>query len=147
MTSSFRWKFFFGLLSVIECGSVFTSVKKMIEALEKTSDKESDRVNASSDNSISEREGSLAGWLTVVGSSLVYFSAFGIINSFGFFQDIYQNRYLSSTPSSTIAFIGTIQITLMNVLAAPAGSLFDCYGLKVRESCQSRYHQRRMILR
>lgn len=70
-------------------------------------------------------------WLTVIGSSLVYFASFGIINSFGFFQKYYQTSYLPSVPASTISFIGTIQITLMNLLAAPAGSLFDCYGLKV----------------
>ena len=87
--------------------------------------------------SVKQQEGGAAGWLTVFGSCLVYFSAFGIINSFGFFQDLYQDDYLKSVPSSTISFIGTIQITLMNVLAAPAGTLFDCYGLKVRsiQSC------------
>lgn len=76
-------------------------------------------------------EGGLKSWLTVLGSSLVYFSAFGIINSFGFFQELYNGNYLQSTPPSTISFIGTIQILLMNLLAAPAGSLFDCFGLKV----------------
>ena len=80
---------------------------------------------------IKEPEGGLRAWLTVLGSSLVYFSTFGIINSFGFFQELYQNTYLVDTPASTISFIGTIQILLMNLLAAPAGTLFDHYGLKV----------------
>ncbi|KAH7119734.1 major facilitator superfamily domain-containing protein [Dendryphion nanum] len=79
----------------------------------------------------SKREWHKEAWLTVIGSSLVYFSTFGIINSFGFFQEYYKNHNLASTPASTISFIGTLQITLMNLLAAPAGSLFDCYGLKV----------------
>lgn len=84
-----------------------------------------------------EKEGGIEGWLTVFGSSLVYFATFGIINSFGFFQELYKNKYLASTPASTIAFIGTLQITLMNVLAAPAGSLFDSYGLKVCRYCST----------
>ena len=31
-------------------------------------------------------EGGLRGWLAVAGSFLVYFSSFGVINSFGVFQ-------------------------------------------------------------
>lgn len=83
-----------------------------------------------------EAEGGLHAWLTVIGSSLVYFATFGIVNSFGFFQDYYRAHFIVSVPPSTISFVGTIQITLMNLLAAPAGSLFDCYGLKV---CSLRY--------
>jgi hypothetical protein len=84
-----------------------------------------------------EKEGGVKGWLTVLGSCLVYFSTFGIINSFGVFQELYKNTYLTDTPASTISFIGTIQILLMNLLAAPAGSLFDYYGLKVCSSSRT----------
>ena len=62
----------------------------------------------------------------------MYFATFGIINSFGFFQNYYQRGGLESVPAATVSFVGTMQITLMNVLAAPVGALFDCYGLKVR---------------
>jgi hypothetical protein len=74
---------------------------------------------------------SLHAWLTVIGSCFVYFASFGIINSFGFFQAYYEKNLLIGVPASTISFVGSIQLTLMNLLAAPAGSLFDCYGLKV----------------
>ena len=80
---------------------------------------------------VAKRESKLHAWLTVMGSSLVYFATFGIVNSFGFFQAYYEKNLLEGVPASTISFIGTIQLTLMNLLAAPAGSLFDCYGLKV----------------
>jgi len=76
-------------------------------------------------------EDNLQAWLTVIGSSLVYFASFGIINSFGFFQAYYEEKLLIGVPASTISFVGTIQLTLVNLLAAPAGSLFDCYGFKV----------------
>jgi hypothetical protein len=78
-----------------------------------------------------DHESNFCAWLTVVGSSLVYFASFGIINSFGFFQAYYETNLLVGVPASTISFVGTVQLTLMNLLAAPAGSLFDCYGLKV----------------
>lgn len=76
-------------------------------------------------------EGDLEAWLTVVGSSLVYFATLGLTNSFGFFQNYYEHTFLQGVPASTISFIGTLQITLANILAAPAGALFDCYGLRV----------------
>ena len=77
-------------------------------------------------------EGGTRAWLTVGGSALVYFATFGIINSFGFFQDYYQRGVLQGVPAATVSLVGTLQITLMNVLAAPVGALFDCYGLRVR---------------
>ncbi|KAL1639397.1 hypothetical protein SLS58_007978 [Diplodia intermedia] len=76
------------------------------------------------------QEGGLHAWLTVVGSALVYFASFGFMNSFGYFQDFYQANYLANYSSSTIAFIGTLQISLMYVVGPVAGALFDSYGLK-----------------
>jgi MCP family monocarboxylic acid transporter-like MFS transporter 10 len=95
-----------------------------------TSDEESNRSNSAAEEH-PKTEGRLRAWLTVLGSCLVYFACFGIINSFGFFQNYYENEFLTGVPASAISFVGTIQLTLMNLLAAPAGSLFDCYGLKV----------------
>ncbi|KAI1580089.1 AraJ Arabinose efflux permease [Pyrenophora tritici-repentis] len=88
---------------------------------------------ASDDAAVREtepQEGGTRAWLTVVGSALVYFASFGFMNSFGFFQDFYQANYLSNYPPSTMAFIGTLQISLMYVMGSVAGSLFDSYGLK-----------------
>jgi hypothetical protein len=76
-----------------------------------------------------EREGNCAAWLTVVGSMLVYYSSFGIINSFGFFQDYYSHELLRNATPSIIAFVGTLQIMLMNVLASVSGALCDEYGV------------------
>lgn len=110
------------------------SIRAVPDQSDKVSDKDVDIENSTTSSlkgSVKEREGGLQAWLTVLGSCLVYFATFGIINSFGFFQTLYTKEYLPETPSSTIAFIGTIQMLLMNLLAAPAGSLFDCFGLKV----------------
>ncbi|KAI1131720.1 major facilitator superfamily domain-containing protein [Nemania abortiva] len=75
-------------------------------------------------------EGGLEGWLNVLGSVLVYFTTFGFINSFGFFQSYYEKGFLSSYQPAVIAFIGTLQISLLYVMSPVAGSLFDAYGLK-----------------
>jgi hypothetical protein len=80
---------------------------------------------------IKEREGGRVAWLTVVGSILVYYCSAGLVNSFGFFQAYYTRDFLDGTQTSTIAFIGTLQICLVNVLAAVSGTLCDFYGVKV----------------
>ena len=80
---------------------------------------------------LKKREGSRAAWLTVAGSFLVYYASFGVMNSFGFFQNYYTSEFLKGTPTSTIAFIGTLQMALMNLLAAISGALCDQYGFKV----------------
>ncbi|CAI6337242.1 unnamed protein product [Periconia digitata] len=85
--------------------------------------------SSTSEEDTAEKEGGLRAWSTVAGSALVYFASFGIISSFGFFQDYYR-EHLPTVPASTISFVGTVQITLMNILAAPAGTLFDWYGVK-----------------
>jgi MFS family permease len=76
------------------------------------------------------REGGRQAWLTVCGSALVFFASFGFINSFGFFQTYYQEHMLKNYAPSTIAFIGTLQITLLYLLSPVTGALFDSYGLK-----------------
>lgn len=76
-------------------------------------------------------EGSREAWLTVAGSFLVYYSSYGIINSFGFFQDFYQTDYLTTASPSTISIIGSLQIALMNVLSTLSGGVCDAHGIKV----------------
>ncbi|CAI9632382.1 unnamed protein product [Alternaria burnsii] len=79
---------------------------------------------------LQEHDGGHAAWLTVAGSILVYYASFGVMNSFGFFQNYYSSDFLKQTPPSTIAFIGTLQMALMNLLAALSGALCDRYGVR-----------------
>lgn len=81
-------------------------------------------------------EGGAQAWLAIAGSFLVYFASFGVVNSFGFFQTLYQQDYLKSYSPSVISFIGTLQITLMYLSGSVAGALFDVYGPKVRHYLQ-----------
>jgi MCP family monocarboxylic acid transporter-like MFS transporter 10 len=84
---------------------------------------------------IKQFEGGRAAWSTVAGSALVYYASFGIMNSFGFFQDYYTRDFLKDTPATTIAFCGTLQMFLMNSLAAVSGALCDRYGATVTTKC------------
>jgi hypothetical protein len=90
-----------------------------------------DDSTASTASPANSAEGGWEGWLNVLGSVLVYFTTFGFINSFGFFQSYYEKGFLASYQPAVIAFIGTLQISLLYVMSPIAGSLFDAYGLKV----------------
>jgi MCP family monocarboxylic acid transporter-like MFS transporter 10 len=80
---------------------------------------------------LKQHEGGRAAWCTVAGSALVYYASFGIMNSFGYFQNYYTVNFLKDTPATTIAFCGTLQMFLMNSLAAVSGALCDRYGVRV----------------
>lgn len=79
----------------------------------------------------SDSEHTVQAWATVMGSFLVYFVAFGYMNSFGYFQNYYQQNDLASFSSPIIALIGSLQIGLMYVVGPISGALFDAYGHKV----------------
>lgn len=76
-------------------------------------------------------EGSLEGCMAVFGSFLIYFATFGVINSFGTFQSYYESEYLHTSSSTAIAFIGTLQISLLYLISPLSGALFDSYPIKV----------------
>lgn len=126
------------------------SDEKASQLLTRVSITEPDEKNAqsqddSTESSVSppahDAEGGLEGWLNVFGSVLVYFATFGIINSFGFFQSYYEKEFLSSYQPAVIAFIGTLQISLLYLMSPIAGSLFDAYGLKVSDSYTHDIHR------
>ncbi|OCB87716.1 MFS general substrate transporter [Sanghuangporus baumii] len=75
-------------------------------------------------------EGGLRAWMVVLGSFLVYFASFGVINSFGTFQEFYIQNYLSNYSATAIAFIGSLQITLLYVMGIIIGPIFDAKGFK-----------------
>jgi hypothetical protein len=108
--------------------------KKRNENAFASTDRRASASSADSDLSILKKQGKEGGyeaWATVLGSFLVYYSSYGLINSFGFFQHYYQDDFLSTSSPTKIAFIGTMQIALMNSLATVSGALCDCYGSTV----------------
>jgi len=70
-------------------------------------------------------EGGLKGWLTVLGGSLVLFCTFGMVQSFGVFQDYYTRISLTDRTASEISWIGSFQVFLLFAVALPVGKLYD----------------------
>ncbi|KAF7793205.1 hypothetical protein EIP86_004314 [Pleurotus ostreatoroseus] len=70
-------------------------------------------------------DGGLKAWSVVAGSSFGTFATFGFVNAWGVFQAYYEQTLLSTTPPSTIAWIGSIQYALVFIPGLVIGRLFD----------------------
>ncbi|TBU44847.1 major facilitator superfamily domain-containing protein [Dichomitus squalens] len=70
-------------------------------------------------------EGGLRAWLTVLGGSMVVMCTFGIVQSFGVFQDYYTRVSLEEHSPSQISWIGSFQLFLLFAVALPSGRLYD----------------------
>ncbi|TBU21821.1 major facilitator superfamily domain-containing protein [Dichomitus squalens] len=70
-------------------------------------------------------EGGLRAWLTVLGGSMVVMCTFGIVQSFGVFQDYYTRVSLKEHSPSQISWIGSFQLFLLFAVALPSGRLYD----------------------
>jgi len=70
-------------------------------------------------------EGGMQAWLTVLGGTLVAFCTFGVVQSFGVYQDYYTRVSLTEHPPSAISCIGSVQVFFLFAVGLPAGRLFD----------------------
>ncbi|KAI0628488.1 monocarboxylate permease [Trametes polyzona] len=75
-------------------------------------------------------DGGKEAWTVVLGSSLALFASAGMVNTYGTFQDYYEATLLPSSSSSTIAFIGSLQIFFLYFIGTLTGRIFDVYGTK-----------------
>lgn len=100
-------------------------------------------------------EGGLRAWSVVAGSFCVLFCTFGYLNAYGYlltgrvnyrpsakpfakcylhirplrvYQDYYQEHQLSSMSSSSISWIGSVQVFLLYAGGLLGGPLFDRFG-------------------
>ncbi|KAF9805037.1 hypothetical protein IEO21_09209 [Rhodonia placenta] len=55
-------------------------------------------------------EGGLRAWSVVWGGFFAFIATFGMVNSYGVFQDYYQTSLMAHSSSSTIALIGALQL-------------------------------------
>lgn len=76
-------------------------------------------------------DGGLRAWSVVLGSYLAFFSTFGLINSYGVFQDYYETTLLRDSSPSVISLIGALQLFLLYGLGPVLGRVFDVHGLRV----------------
>ena len=69
--------------------------------------------------------GGLLAWLQVVGTFFLFFNVSGITNSFGVFQTSYERDLLRDENPSRIAWIGSVQASLVLFVGMLTGPLFD----------------------
>ncbi|OLN81846.1 Riboflavin transporter MCH5-like protein 8 [Colletotrichum chlorophyti] len=80
-------------------------------------------VTASNEAAILGDSGRLA-WLQVAGSFFLFFNSWGILGSYGVFQTYYQAN-LAGSSADAIAWIGSIQSSLLLIVGVLVGPLYD----------------------
>ncbi|KAJ7731319.1 major facilitator superfamily domain-containing protein [Mycena maculata] len=75
-------------------------------------------------------DGGLRAWGTVFGAFMINFSCYGVITSFGVFEQHYSVNQLKDEPLSTISWIGSLQLSLVLLMGCVSGPLFDAGYLK-----------------
>ncbi|KAJ6608125.1 major facilitator superfamily domain-containing protein [Mycena sp. CBHHK59/15] len=72
----------------------------------------------------------LRAWGTVFGAFMINFSCYGVVTSFGVFEEHYSVNQLQNEPLSTISWIGSLQLSLVLLMGCVSGPLFDAGYLK-----------------
>ncbi|ESK91817.1 MFS general substrate transporter [Moniliophthora roreri MCA 2997] len=70
-------------------------------------------------------DGGVRAWSTVAGSWFLLFGTLGYLYSYGVYQDYYTRFYLLSSNTSSISWMGSVQLALPYLLGIPMGKLFD----------------------
>ncbi|KAJ6589954.1 major facilitator superfamily domain-containing protein [Mycena vulgaris] len=76
-------------------------------------------------------DGGARAWLVVVGGACATFSTFGYVNAWGVFQEYYEETLLKDSSPSNIAWIGSVQYSMVFVPALVSGHYFDRGHLRV----------------
>ncbi|KAK5136270.1 hypothetical protein LTR08_003877 [Meristemomyces frigidus] len=69
--------------------------------------------------------GGTQAWLQVLGSWMLFFNTWGILNTFGVYQTYYESGDLFQTSSSDISWIGSIQSLMVLLIGALIGPFYD----------------------
>ncbi|KAF1809066.1 MFS general substrate transporter [Eremomyces bilateralis CBS 781.70] len=70
-------------------------------------------------------DGGFQAWVQVVGVFFLFLNTWGIVNSYGIFQNYYQTEHLAQHSPSAISWIGSIQTFLVLVIGVLTGPLYD----------------------
>ncbi|KAI4208649.1 MAG: hypothetical protein LQ349_009689, partial [Xanthoria aureola] len=70
-------------------------------------------------------DGGFHAYLQVLGAHLLFFNSWGIINTFGVYQEYYSVALLSHESASSISWIGTLQGFLLFLVGILTGPIFD----------------------
>uniref|UniRef100_A0A093W2K0 Riboflavin transporter MCH5 n=2 Tax=Talaromyces marneffei PM1 TaxID=1077442 RepID=A0A093W2K0_TALMA len=55
----------------------------------------------------------LDAWMQAVGAFLVYTATWGLLSAYGSYEKYYETTLMSSTPSTTISWVGTLQVVIV----------------------------------
>ncbi|KAF2150307.1 MFS general substrate transporter [Myriangium duriaei CBS 260.36] len=77
------------------------------------------------DNVDQPPDGGLTAWLQVLGCFFVFMNTFGVAFTFGVYQVYYETIMLPTHSASAIAWIGTLQSSLIMIVGILSGPLFD----------------------
>ncbi|KAH7153474.1 major facilitator superfamily domain-containing protein, partial [Dactylonectria macrodidyma] len=75
-------------------------------------------------------DGGKTSWTVLFGAWAVLFCSFGLVQSIGVFQEYYTRGPLRQYPSSTIAWITSVEVWTQNFFGVPSGLLYDRFGPK-----------------
>ncbi|PLN81404.1 major facilitator superfamily domain-containing protein [Aspergillus taichungensis] len=69
--------------------------------------------------------GGLLAWLNVIGSFMLYFNIWGILNTFGAYQTYYESGALFTASSSDISWVGSIAAFMLLFVGLFVGPVYD----------------------
>ncbi|CBF89303.1 hypothetical protein AN0528.2 [Aspergillus nidulans FGSC A4] len=69
--------------------------------------------------------GGLLAWLNVLGSFMLYFNTWGILNTFGAYQTYYESGNLFTASSSNISWVGSIAAFMLLFVGLFVGPIYD----------------------
>ncbi|KAK5109675.1 hypothetical protein LTR62_006797 [Meristemomyces frigidus] len=69
--------------------------------------------------------GGTQAWLQVLGSWMLFFNTWGLLNTFGVYQTYYESGALFTANSSDIAWIGSVQSVMVLMVGALVGPFYD----------------------
>ncbi|RHZ67337.1 putative MFS monocarboxylate transporter [Aspergillus thermomutatus] len=75
--------------------------------------------------------GGLQAWLSVLAGFCVFVNSWGLLASYGAFQEYYQTVLLTSQSPSSISWVGSVQATLIVMVGVVTGPLVDSGYLRV----------------
>ncbi len=75
-------------------------------------------------------DGGVLAWTQVIGSWMLFFNTFGLINTFGIYQTYYESGQLFKASSSDISWIGSIQALTILFVGALTGPVYDAGYLR-----------------
>ncbi|KAJ7935201.1 major facilitator superfamily domain-containing protein [Mycena leptocephala] len=76
-------------------------------------------------------DGGVRAWLIVFGGACTTFSTFGYVNAWGVFQSYYEDTLLKDSSPSNIAWIGSVQYSMVFIPAVVSGHYFDRGHLRI----------------